>query len=121
MFGSLQRGELRVLARDALGNRDGVERVLFEQRAMESVVVPGHGEVCDRSEVRQFRRFIETCISMTRGAIQQGKSKEDAAAAISFEELYPVNRCLRAVHPGGAMQRRNVLRLYEMLAKQKNI
>jgi hypothetical protein len=55
---------------------------------------------------------------MTRTAIQQGQSKEEAVGAISFEELYPVNRCLRAVHPGGAMQRRNVLRLYEMLAKE---
>jgi len=85
------------------------------------VVVPGHGEISDRKEVGQFRKFIETCIDMTRTAIRQGKSKEEAAAAISFEELYPVNRCLRAVHPGGAMQRRNVLRLYEMLAQKGNL
>jgi hypothetical protein len=95
---------------------------LKQIEAMEiDTVVPGHGEVCDRNEVSQFRHFIETCIEMTRTAIQQGKSKEEAAGAISFEELYPVNRCHRAVHPGGAMQRRNVLRLYEMLSKQENI
>ena len=95
---------------------------LKQIEAMEiDVVVPGHGEICDRNEVAQFRQFIEKCIEMTRTAIQQGKGKEEAAAAISFEELYPVNRCVRAVHPGGAMQRRNVFRLYEMLAKPENL
>ena len=95
---------------------------LKQIEAMEiDVVVPGHGEICDRNEVAQFRQFIEKCIEMARTAIQQGKGKEEAAAAISFEELYPVNRCLRAVHPGGAMQRRNVFRLYEMLAKPENL
>jgi cyclase len=91
---------------------------LKQMEAMEiERVVPGHGEICDRQEVSKFRQFIELCIEMTRTAIQQGKSKEEAADTISFEELYPVNRCRRAVHPGGAMQRRNIFRLYEMLSK----
>jgi len=86
--------------------------------AMEiDIVVPGHGEMCDRSEVTRFRRFIETCIEMTRDAMKKGMSKEEAVDKLSFESLYPADRCLQAVHPGGGMQRRNVLRLYEMLSK----
>ena len=75
------------------------------------VVVSGHGKVCGKSEVREFRSFIEKCIDMVREAIKQGMSKEEAADRISFEEFYP------PVHPGPEMQRMNVLRLYEMLSK----
>ncbi|MBM4313809.1 MAG: MBL fold metallo-hydrolase [Deltaproteobacteria bacterium] len=83
------------------------------------VVVPGHGEMSGLKEVAAFRRFIETCIEMTRAAIREGKSKEQAAETLSFEKLYPSDRCRMAVHPGSAMQRRNVSRLYEKLSERK--
>jgi len=83
------------------------------------VVVPGHGEISDLREVARFRQFVEKCIEMTREAIDRGMTKEEAADRISFEELYPGERCRRAVHPGTAMQRRNVLRLYEMVSKHQ--
>jgi cyclase len=92
---------------------------LKQIEAMEiDVVVPGHGEICDRKEIAKFRQFIEKCIEMTRTAIRKGQSKEWAVDTISFEELYPADRCRKAVHPGLGMQRRNVSRLYEMLSKQ---
>jgi len=81
------------------------------------VVVPGHGEVCDRREVREFRLFIQKCIDIVVKAISQGMSKEEAVDKISFEELYPGKGQGMAVSPGPGMQRRNVLRLYEMLSK----
>ncbi len=91
---------------------------LKEIEAMDiDLVVPGHGEVCDRQEVRRFRLFIQKCIDMVREAIKGGMSKEEAADKLSFEDLYPGKGCGTAVHPGGGMQRRNVLRLYEMLSK----
>lgn len=81
------------------------------------LVVPGHGEICNIKEVQKFREFIETCIDMTMSAIDQGMTKDEAADRISFEALYPGHRCGAAVHPGAAMQRRNVVRLYDMLSK----
>ena len=81
------------------------------------VVVPGHGEVCGKREVREFTSFIQKCIDIVREAIKQGMSKEEAADKISFEELYPGKDRGLAVHPGPGMQRLNVLRLYEMLSK----
>jgi hypothetical protein len=75
------------------------------------IVVPGHGKVCGKKEVREFRLFIEKCIDIVREAIKQGVSQEKAADTISFENLYP------AIHPGAEQQRFNVLRLWEMLAK----
>ena len=84
------------------------------------IVVPGHGEMCSLKEVGIFRQFIEACIEMTRSAIREGKNREQTADTVSFEGLYPGDRCRRAVHPGTAMQRRNVLRLYEMLSRQED-
>ncbi len=81
-------------------------------------VVPGHGEVSDRSQVREFRLFIQECIDMVKEAVKQGMSKEEAADRISFEALYPRKQHGLAVHPGSGMQRRNVLRLYEMLSNE---
>lgn len=82
------------------------------------VVVPGHGEICDQQEVRKFRQFIEKCVDTTREAIERGMSKEDAVDQISFEGFYPgKEHCGEAVHPGKAMQNRNVQRLYEVLSQ----
>lgn len=89
---------------------------LTRMEAMDvNVVVPGHGRICNLEEVRKFRQFIETCIDMTRKAISEGMSKEEAVEKISFEGLYPGEQQGGAIHPGAAMQRRNVLHLYEML------
>jgi cyclase len=82
------------------------------------VVVPGHGVVCDKSVVREFRLFIETCVNLVNEAIKQGLSAEETADKLNFEGLYPSDRSVQAVHPGKEMQRRNVLRLYETLSKK---
>jgi len=78
-------------------------------------VIPGHGEICRKREVRAFRRFIQRCIDMVREAIQQGMSKEQAVEKLSFEGLDPGGD-RGSVHPGSYQQRANVLRLYEMLS-----
>jgi cyclase len=80
------------------------------------IIIPGHGEVCKKDELVKFRLFIEECIQLVRQAIKQGMSKEEAAGKISFEYLYPGDRSNKAVHPGADMQRKNVIRLYEMLS-----
>ena len=80
------------------------------------VVVPGHGESCDKSEVREFRLFIQQCIDTVQKALNQGMSKEEAVGKISFEKLYPKDQSNLAVHPGAEQQRRNVLQLYDALS-----
>ncbi|MFC1872576.1 MBL fold metallo-hydrolase [Chloroflexota bacterium] len=82
------------------------------------IVVPGHGEVCDKSAISEFRRFIEICIEMVQDAIKNGMTREQAADKINFEDLYPGKGGPEAVHPGVNMQRRNVLRLFDVLSKK---
>jgi len=75
-------------------------------------IVGGHGEVGPGEAATQFREFIQTCIDMTRDAIEKGMTKEEAMDKLSFENLTGP-----AVHPGAETQRRNVARIYEMLSK----
>lgn len=82
------------------------------------VMVPGHGEVCDKSEVRRFRRFIQQCIALVQEALAKGWSKEEAVARITFDDLYPGGREALPVHPGAEQQRRNVGQLYDVLAQR---
>ncbi len=75
-------------------------------------IVPGHGNVGDKKSLKEFRAFIEECVSVVRGAIKQGMSKEEALASITFD----TRRYLPTLHPGREQQRQNVERLYDMLS-----
>ena len=75
-------------------------------------IIPGHGKVAAKKDVRDFRSFIEICVQRVREAIQKGMSKEETADRISFLDLYP------PIHPGPWQQRMNILRLYEQLTDQ---
>jgi glyoxylase-like metal-dependent hydrolase (beta-lactamase superfamily II) len=74
------------------------------------VVVPGHGEIGDKSDVRRFREFIEKVVNTVTTAIEKGVTLDEAIETLSFEELLP------ARHPGPIQHRMNLERLYEMLA-----
>ena len=74
-------------------------------------IVPGHGKVSGKKELREFASFIQKCINIVEKAIEKGMSKEEAMDKLSFEEFYP------AIHGGPEMQRMNVARLYDKLSK----
>ena len=78
-----------------------------------SQIVPGHGEVCDRTYLREMSTFIQEWVDTVKSAIAQGMSKEDALATISFLDRYPMDIGLEARGP--EIQRMNVARLYDLL------
>ena len=78
------------------------------------VIVPGHGEVCDKSYLSEQASFIEEWVEAVRQAIKQGLSKEEAQAKISFLDRYPMGMGLEAMGP--EVQKMNVERLYDLLA-----
>jgi cyclase len=77
------------------------------------LVVPGHGEVCDKSYLKEQASFIEKWVGAVRQAIRQGLSKEEAKDKISFLDHYPMDIGLGPKGP--EVQRMNVERLYDYL------
>lgn len=78
------------------------------------VIVPGHGEVCDKGYLKEQASFIQEWMDTVRKAIKQGLSKEEAQARISFLDRYPMDIGLEAIGP--AVQQMNVGRLYDLLS-----
>ncbi len=77
------------------------------------VIVPGHGEVCDKSYLKEQVAFIEEWVEAVRQAIKQGLTKEEAQAKISFLDRYPMDIGIEAMGP--EVQKMNVERLYDLL------
>jgi glyoxylase-like metal-dependent hydrolase (beta-lactamase superfamily II) len=84
------------------------------------IVVPGHGTVCTKKELHEFRLYIELCVNMVKKAIKAGMSKEKAADTISFDGIYPKEKPAQPLHAETEWRRRNVMRVYEMLAGEDN-
>lgn len=78
------------------------------------VIVPGHGEVCDKSYLAEQVAFIQEWLDAVRQAIRKGWTLEETRQRISFLDRYPT--ATRGT-PARAqeMHRRNVDRLYEVL------
>jgi len=78
-------------------------------------LVPGHGEVCDRSYIPEMKDFIQAWIDAVSGAIDKGMSLEEAKSQISLLDRYPMQAGNEAMGP--MLQEWNVTRLYEVLKK----
>ena len=80
------------------------------------LIIPGHGEICDKSYLKEQASFIEEWVEAVRKGIQQGLSKEEAQEKISFLDRYPMDVGLAAMGP--EVMRMNVNRLYDLLSKR---
>jgi cyclase len=79
-------------------------------------IIPGHGEICDKSYLQEQATFIEEWMEAVRLAIQRGLSKKEAQEKISFLDRYPMDVGLAATGP--EVMRMNVGRLYDLLSKR---
>ena len=77
------------------------------------VLVPGHGDLCDRSYLPEMRDFIQAWIDAVTGAIDRGMSLEEALEKVSLLDRYPVGAGMEAMAP--MIQRMNVERVYQWL------
>jgi len=77
------------------------------------VIVPGHGNICDRKYIPEMKAFIQEWIDAVLLAIKQGMSLEQAQNEINFLDRYPMQAGV--VHAGQRVQRANVARLYHIL------
>ncbi len=78
------------------------------------VLVPGHGEVCDRSYIPEMSARIQAWIDVVTAAINQGMSLEEAQDKLPTIDHYPREGVWSIDQQ---LQRMNVARLYEVLRK----
>jgi cyclase len=78
-------------------------------------IVPGHGEVCDKSYLPEMAAFVGDWVAAVRGAIDRGLSREEAMAEISFLSRYPMSGGSEAMGP--EVQRQNVARIYDLISQ----
>jgi hypothetical protein len=81
-------------------------------------VVPGHGEVQEKSYLPQMKKTIQTWISTVAGAIAKGMPLEEAQEKLTLAEEFP--NLPRDEHTTNII-RTNVARLYEYLKKGHNL
>lgn len=76
------------------------------------VIVPGHGEICDKSYLPEQRAFIQEWIDTIKRAIAQGWTREEAKQRISFKDRYPMG--IGSEARANDVQLWNVERLYTL-------
>ncbi|MFC1932219.1 MBL fold metallo-hydrolase [Chloroflexota bacterium] len=79
------------------------------------VLIPGHGNICNRSYILEMSAVIQAWIDAVTAAINQGMSLEEAQDKVSLLDHYPQEAGFESM--SREAERVNVARLYEMLKK----
>jgi glyoxylase-like metal-dependent hydrolase (beta-lactamase superfamily II) len=75
---------------DYSANGSGVEWTKTIEAVLQTdfdIVIPGHGPVMKRDDMVEWKKKFETMRSRVRELKRQGKSKEDAARMLKFDDL----------------------------------
>ncbi|MFC1867304.1 MBL fold metallo-hydrolase [Thermodesulfobacteriota bacterium] len=78
-----------------------------------TVIVPGHGEICDKTYIPELSAFIQEWVEAVKDALREGLTKKEAMDKISFLDRYPMPPGLETWGPD--VQKWNVARLYDLL------
>jgi len=79
-------------------------------------IVPGHGEICDKSYLTEQSDFIQEWVDTVQKAIDKGWAREEALSRISLLDRYPMAPGNESRGP--ELQRMNVTRLYDVLTQR---
>ena len=81
----------------------------------EDIFVPGHGNVCDKSGLRDMSTLIQTWIDTVQKALDAGMTLEEAKKQVTMVGRFPyLTRDARTEMIEGM----NITRLYEVLQKK---
>jgi cyclase len=80
------------------------------------VIVPGHGEICQKDYLEEQADIIHGWVEVVRAAIKQGFTEEEAAARIACPDPYPLQD--RTPFPAREVDRQIIARLYRLYAGQ---
>ncbi len=76
------------------------------------VLVPGHGEVCDKSYLPEMAALVQEWIDAVKDAIKKGLTVEEAQKTITVLDRWELDPDRKQ-----RMQQRNISHLYEVLKK----
>lgn len=62
-------------------------------------ILPGHGEICTKSELPEQIQYIQECVDLIRQAVQKGWTEEETLARVSLPRRYPFGADLEKVGP----------------------
>ncbi len=79
-------------------------------------IIPGHGDVCDKSYLGEQADYIQECVDTIKKAINRGWTKEETVARISLPRRYPFGPDLEIAGP--VMLRMSVSNLYDILSRK---
>jgi len=77
------------------------------------VIVPGHGDICDKTYLSKMIEAVQYCIDAVQSAINQGLSLEETLKQVNFADRYPLPKEGDSL----GIRPRSVTRLYEVLKK----
>lgn len=97
---------------------DWIKSLTMLQELDVEVLVPGHGEICEKSYLSKAIEGVQLFIDTVSGAINKGLSLEEAQKTIDLSgrfppSLLPADRLMQ-------MQRTNISSLYSYLKKNKS-
>jgi glyoxylase-like metal-dependent hydrolase (beta-lactamase superfamily II) len=77
------------------------------------ILVPGHGEICNRQYLDEMSGYIKEWIDAVDAAIKKGLSLEEAQNTITIGDRYPMEAGTESM--AQVVPRANVARLYQVL------
>lgn len=81
------------------------------------VLVPGHGEVCDKGAIDELLSYHEEVFGQVQRAIEEGLSKEETLKKVVFDDRMPLQEYQKAKY-GPKLEQMGITRLYEEFAKR---
>jgi cyclase len=79
-------------------------------------IVPGHGEVCDKSYLKEEADYIQGCVDAVRKVIDRGWTRDEAVAGVSLPSKYPLEEGSESVAP--MFLKMSVANLYDRLSRR---
>jgi cyclase len=78
-----------------------------------NAIVPGHGNVCDKTYLPQMTEAVRYCLDSVKSAIDKGLSFQEILEKVTFADRYPATANKQA----DEVRRKSVTCLYEVLKK----
>jgi cyclase len=94
-----------------------LESLKLLQQLDVDIVVPGHGEVGDKTYLQTMYENVKYCIDSVKAAIDKGWSLKETQEKVTFAERFPP---MGPDDPMAGMRHNSIARLYEVLQKERS-